>query len=203
GAYGVSDSASWVQAEIAVGGPVRAPAAFADPARRTAGGRRVFDPAGYDPPLREVLGWRGRFELLAVKVAPGIADEEVAALDGEVEFVALGQELKEAVLWLGRPYARGRRATGLPSGAAMAGGADQPGRRAPVRGVLYEPNPAVIRAHLIGALAESLDAWQIDPTIAYLSADEARPTPFARAWRVEAVLPFGFDRVRRHLRALD
>src|SRR5262249_14936285 len=99
--------------------------------------------------------------------------------------------------------ARGRRATVLPSGASMAGGTDTPGRCASVGAVLYEPNPAVIRAHLIGVLAESLDAWQIDPTIGYLSADEAAPTPFARAWRVEAVLPFGFARVRRHLRALD
>jgi hypothetical protein len=69
--------------------------------------------------------------------------------------------------------------------------------------VLYEPNPAVIRAHLVGTLAAALGAWQIDASIAYLSADAVALTPFARAWRVESVLPFGVDRVRRHLRSLD
>lgn len=201
-ALGIGGRTDWVRGDIDGGGPVLAEAAFVDPVRRTADGRRVFDADAYDPPLRDVLGWRGRFRSMAVKVAPGIRDEDVAELPGEVEFVAEGNDLKEAVLWIGAVAGEGRRATLLPSGATLAAVVEAPAASAPVGRVLYEPNAAVIRAHLIGTLARMLDAWQIDPTIAYLSADKVRPTPFARAWMVEAVLPFGVDRVRRHLRSL-
>jgi hypothetical protein len=53
----------------------------------------------------------------------------------------------------------------------------------------------VTRAGLVGELGRSLDAWQVDPRIAFLTADEARPTPFARLLRIEASLPFDLRRV--------
>jgi len=200
-AYGVEGRTTWLRAEIADGGPVRVAAAFVDPARRSVAGGRTFDVRAYQPPLAEVLGWRARFELLAVKVAPGIPDEAVAGSGAEVEFVALGDDLKEAVLWFGAGITPLRRATLLPSGAQLFAERDQPCRVAGAGAVLYEPNAAVIRAHLIGLLAHALDGWQIDPSIAYLCADSVRPTPFARAWLVETVLPFSVDGVRRYLRA--
>ena len=200
--YGLAERSDWVRGDITNGGPVRAEAAFVDPVRRSATGRRIFDVRAYDPPLPEVLAWQGRFRSMAVKVAPGIGDEDVIALDGEVEFVAEGNDLKEAVLWLGEAAGHGRRATVLPGPATLCADSDPPAPLAAAGAILYEPNPAVIRAHLIGTLAAMLDAWRIDETIAYLSAAESRPTPFARAWRVESVLPFSVDGVRRHLRAL-
>lgn len=96
---------------------------------------------------------------------------------------------------------RGRRATLLPSGATLHARMDPPTPLQPIGRLLYEPDAAVIRAHLIGTLAANLGAWQIDPNIAYLSSDAYTPSPFARAWQVERVLPFGVDRVRRYLRA--
>ena len=200
--WGVAARSEWVCADIAEGGPVRAEAAFVDPGRRTGAGRRVFDVRGYDPPLPDVLAWQRRFRAMAVKVAPGIRDEDVADLDAEVEFVSEGGDLKEAVLWLGAFASRGRRATVLPMGATLWAEGDAVTDMAPAGTVLYEPDAAVIRSHLIGRLAGQLNAWQIDETIAFLSADERRETPFARAWRVETVLPFSVDGVRRHLRAL-
>jgi SAM-dependent methyltransferase len=198
-ALGVAEAADWVRAEIGEGGPALAAAACVDPSRRE-GRRRIFSPAAYDPPLDSVLSWRNRFAVLAVKVAPGIRDEFVARLDGEVEFVAVGEDLKEAVLWLGVDE-RGRRATLLPAGVSLHGEPDQVARVASPGRFLIEPNPAVIRAHLLGQLAQMLDAWQIDPTIAYLSSDRPTETPFARSWVVEDVLPFGVARVRSFLRA--
>lgn len=99
--YGVGARAAWVRADIADGGPLRAAAAFVDPSRRDAQGRRIFAAAHYDPPLPEVLRWRARFPLLAVKAAPGITDADLAGFDGEAEFVSHGGDLKEAVLWRG------------------------------------------------------------------------------------------------------
>lgn len=200
-AYDLSDVTDWLRADIREGGPARADVAFVDPARRAADSRRVFDGRAYQPPLGEILGWRRRFSTLAVKVAPGISDAEAGQAD-EAEFVAVGLELKEAVLWCGAAATQGRRATLLPGGATLFAEQDPAAPLAPAGAFLYEPNAAVIRAHLIGTLAGQLGAWQIDPSIAYLSGDSLVQTPFARAWRIEAVLPFSVDGVRRHLRAL-
>jgi len=68
---------------------------------------------------------------------------------------------------------------------------------------LYEPDPAVIRAHVIGQLANQLGAAQIDREIAYLTGGRAIGTPFARCWRVIEWLPWNLKRLRVRLRALD
>jgi hypothetical protein len=61
----------------------------------------------------------------------------------------------------------------------------------------------VIRAHLVEHLAHDLPACKIDPDIAYLTADTLVETPFAAAYRVDEVMPFGLKAVNKSLRALD
>jgi hypothetical protein len=46
-----------------------------------------------------------------------------------------------------------------------------------------------------------LNAWQIDPTIAYLCAAERVETPLARAYPVEEWFPFSLKEIQRRLRA--
>jgi hypothetical protein len=68
--------------------------------------------------------------------------------------------------------------------------------------VLYEPDGAVIRAHLVEQLAGRLNATKLDPDIAYLTAGAYTPTPFARAYTIEEHLPFNLKKLRARLRAL-
>jgi SAM-dependent methyltransferase len=68
---------------------------------------------------------------------------------------------------------------------------------------LYDPDPAVGRAELVRSLAAHLGAWQLDSRIAYLTADEAVATPFARRFRILAALPFAERRLLEELRSLD
>ncbi|MEV3921606.1 class I SAM-dependent methyltransferase [Actinomadura coerulea] len=190
-------------------------AVFADPGRRTARGR-VFDPRSYEPPLDVVLAMAGQVPAACVKVAPGIPHEAVP--DGaEAEWVSVGGEVKEAALWLGELAGEaGRRATLLPSDTRPSGsepfsetepgartltprGLDAPDVRAWGR-YLYEPDGAVIRAHLVGEVAELVGGGLADPRIAYVTSDELRPTPFASAYEVEDVLPFSVKRLRAELR---
>jgi SAM-dependent methyltransferase len=65
---------------------------------------------------------------------------------------------------------------------------------------LYEPDPAILRAGLVRPLAEQLSAAQLDPDIAYLTADRPVSIPFARCWPVEAWFPFQLKRLRTYLR---
>ena len=44
------------------------------------------------------------------------------------------------------------------------------------------------------------NAKQLDPEIAYLTADQKTETPFARSWQVEDWMPFQLKRLRTHLR---
>jgi SAM-dependent methyltransferase len=210
-AYAVQSRIAFVQADLEQASPPAAEALFFDPARRV-GGRRVFTLAAYRPPITLVDHWRVRTPAIGVKVAPGVGDDELAALgEIEVEFISVDGELKEAVLWFGPLAAPGRRATLLSHDDAAAREPPTLHSRdtapsaplAPPANYLYEPDPAVIRAHLVTTLAARLGAAQLDPMIAYLTADHAVATPFARCWRVISWLPFNLKRLRERLHALD
>jgi hypothetical protein len=157
-----------------------------------------------------VEGWRAHIPAVGVKVAPGVADDELAPLGvREVEFISVDGELKEAALWFGPLAAEGRRATLLRAedGRRVVHTLlEQPGLQAALSepaGFLYEPDPAVLRARAVAVLAGQIGAAQLDRQIAYLTADRAVATPFARCWRVLEWQPFGLKRLRARLRALD
>ncbi|WUG05082.1 methyltransferase domain-containing protein [Streptomyces sp. NBC_00467] len=172
-------------------------AVFLDPARR--GGRgRIFDPEAYSPPLSWAIEAVRRAGTGAVKIAPGIPHELIPD-DAEAEWISDGGDVKEAVLWFGTtPGAR--RATLLPGPHSLPGrGLPDPAVRTVGR-YLYEPDGAVIRAHLVAEVAEDLDGGLIDETIAYITSDELRPTPFATAYEITDELPFNLKKLKALLR---
>jgi SAM-dependent methyltransferase len=184
-------------------------AAFIDPARR-AQGRRTFDVEAYEPAWPFVTELLARMPAAAAKLAPGIPHDLVPA-GVEAEWVSSGGSLKEAVLWAGALRAGGvlRRATLLPSGATMTATTTSSTTvdEAPATGVMrryiYEPDDAVVRAHLVGDLARSLDGVLPDATTAYITSDRLVSTPFAQAFEVDAVMPFSLKRLRAALRERD
>ncbi|MCX4698521.1 methyltransferase domain-containing protein [Streptomyces sp. NBC_01352] len=172
-------------------------AVFVDPARR--GGRgRIFDPEAYSPPLSWAIGTALKAPHAALKVAPGIPHEAVPA-DAEAEWISDGGDVKEAVLWFGTG-AGAVRATLLPGPRTLLGrGLPNPRVRSVGR-YLYEPDGAVIRAHLVAEVAEDLDGGLVDETIAYITADELRPTPYASAYEITDRLPFNVKKLKALLR---
>ena len=175
---------------------------FVDPARR-AGGRRVFDPRAYAPPLPLVLSWRDRVRSLGVKVAPGV-DHDAVPDDVEVELVSLHGDVKEAVLWCGASRRGHRRtATLLPAGDVLVDDpVPAPEVRPPGRWLL-EPDGAVVRSHLVAQVCEQVGGWLVDQTIAYVSADARVPTSYGKWFEVLEVMPFGLKPLRERLRAYD
>jgi hypothetical protein len=158
-----------------------ADAVFVDPARRF-GGRRLRT-GDSEPPLDWCTALAERVAGVGIKAAPGL-DRGSVPQGWEVEFVAEGRDLKEAVLW--SPALRGAptRATLLPAGDQLLANPGGPvDCRAPGE-YLLDPNPAVTRAGLVEDLARHLGAWKIDPMIAFLSADIPVRTPFGRTLRV-------------------
>lgn len=171
-------------------------AVFVDPSRRSARGR-VFDPEGYSPPLSWAVGAAGRTRCAALKAAPGIPHEAVPE-GAAAEWVSDHGEVKEAVLWFGAGAANGARirATLLPGGHTLTGPAQDAPEVGPVGGYLYEPDGAVIRAHLVAEVAARVGGRLIDPSIAYVTADELVETPFATAYRITDALPFHLKRLK-------
>lgn len=177
---------------------------FADPARRTTGGRRRHDPAAYDPPLDRVLAVRETVPALGVKVGPAIPHSAVPP-DAEAQWVSVDGEVVEAGLWFGplAPDGPGRTALVVRDGAATTVRAAQDLPRpdvGPVGGYLYEPDGAVIRAGLIAQVAADVRGRLVDSTIAYVTSDHLAATDLARTYRVLDTMPFGLKRLRTALR---
>ncbi|MCC9310355.1 class I SAM-dependent methyltransferase [Kitasatospora sp. RB6PN24] len=174
-------------------------AVFTDPARRGARGR-IFDPEAYSPPLSWAIEAGRATRYGALKVAPGIPHEAVPA-DAEAEWVSDHGDVKEAVLWFGTGAGEPHRATLLPGRHTLTGGRLPDPAAGPVREYLYEPDGAVIRAHLVAEVAERLGgATLLDPHIAYLTSDTLTPTPWATPYRITDVLPFNVKRLKALLR---
>ncbi|MEO3974166.1 methyltransferase domain-containing protein [Streptomyces sp. CAU 1734] len=173
-------------------------AVFVDPARR--GGRgRVFDPEAYSPPLSWAVEAARARPYAALKIAPGIPHELVPD-DFTAEWISDHGDVKEAVLWRAGAAAEHTTATLLPGPHTLAGrGLPNPPVR-PVGRYLYEPDGAVIRAHLVAEIAQELNGGLIDETIAYITSDELRRVPYATAYEITDVLPFGLKKLKALLR---
>ena len=172
--------------------------AYADPARRGARGR-AFRADDWAPP------WSFVASLLStpscVKVAPGIPHSLVP--EGvEAEWVSEAGEVKEAVLWSPALATAARRATVIGRGGlATLTEEDDPGAgTGPVAAYLYEPDGAVIRAGLVTAVAAGVRGHLLDRRIAYVAADAAYQSPFARSYRVAAELPYREKQLKAALR---
>ncbi|WP_335978183.1 MULTISPECIES: class I SAM-dependent methyltransferase [Streptomycetaceae] len=197
-ALGLADRIEVRCADVADADTAGCDAVFVDPARRSGRGR-TFDPEAYSPPLSWALAAARTVPYAAVKVAPGVPHEAVPA-DAEAEWVSDRGEVKEAALWFGTGPGT-VRATLLPGGAELT--APGPPPAPPVRPVgryLYEPDGAVIRAHLVALVASEVGGGLIDPTIAYVTGDDPHPTPYAAAYEIRDALPFGLKRLKALLR---
>ncbi len=199
-------------------------AALFDPSRRadrTDGSRRrVRDASDYAPPLEFLTALRAQFPALCVKVSPALDDDTLQSFDTRVEFLSDRGECKEAALWFGpltESLPAASHAAGSYSGdhnylatllqpgappATLTPFACEPPPLSAPRPWLLEPDPAVIRAHLVPQIAALTNAAQITPGIAYLTADTLLPTPFATAYRVLDWLPYQEKAVRARLRQL-
>jgi len=172
--------------------------AFADPARRGPAGRS-FRAADWTPP------WPFVEQLLrrdsCIKVAPGIPHDLLP--DGvEAEWVSDHGEVKEAALWAGRLAVTRRRATVMGHGglATLTDEDDTTDAVDDMRRFFYEPDGAVIRAGLVGAVAVGVGGSLIDPKIAYVTSESPYTTPFARAYEVLEELPYREKQLKAALR---
>ncbi|WP_347754459.1 class I SAM-dependent methyltransferase [Agrococcus sp. ProA11] len=182
--------------------PIDVEALWFDPARRD-DRRRLSDPGDWSPALDRVFA-RAAEQPAGVKLAPGI-DRSLLPSDAEQQWVTDGLETVEAVVWTGRLARPGIARSALvlsDAGAAELAGEPAHPEQGTLGDVLYEPAGAVIRAELIGALAERLGAAAISEGIAYLSGSAQHATPLAQAFRVRETMPLDERGIAKRMRAL-
>ncbi|MEX1019519.1 MAG: hypothetical protein WDZ49_07665 [Litorilinea sp.] len=195
--------------------------AFLDPPRR-AEGRRLMRLGQILPtwaPIRALLSRVGR---VCLKLMPGIDDAEIPA-DAAVEFISHAGVCKESNLWLGLDIREsagqetGGRQASVPARLAAVHTAENwhtlaaSGRQPPIGPleagqVLYEPDPAVIRAGPFDELCRDLNLHLFDAQIAYLMSNTpgAKPvaTPFATVFQIEEVHPYALKLLNARVQAL-
>lgn len=210
-ALGLSDRAGVHEGDVNKESPGAHPLLLCDPARR--GGRgRVFDPAAYSPPWDVATALAEAAGAACLKAAPGIPHEALSPT-AAAEWISVDGELKETALWFGA-LAKGprRRATVLherPGLSAREGSvahldADPDLRPTPVaaaRRYLYDPDPAVVRSHLVAEAAARVDGALLDERIAYFTSDRVEVSPLWRVLEIVECAPFSAKRLRASVRS--
>ncbi|MFC7432340.1 MULTISPECIES: SAM-dependent methyltransferase [unclassified Agrococcus] len=178
-------------------------AIWADPARRDASGRRLPVEA-WSPALPWLLTLASE-RPMGVKLGPAI-DRDLLPADAEAQWVTVDGETVEAVAWTGALARPGVTSSALvldDAGAHELAGTpdadDVPVR--PLGAWVHEPAGAVIRARLIGRVAEGIGAGAVSERIAYLTTDDDVTSPFTQRFRVLDVLALDERSLQRELRA--
>ncbi|HLS02132.1 MAG TPA: SAM-dependent methyltransferase, partial [Beutenbergiaceae bacterium] len=130
------------------------------------------------------------------------------------QWISVDGAVVEAGLWFGplAPHAgrsalvihRDEHGKRITSELVWPGDADAPAPSADagaLQGYLYEPGGAVIRAGLVAKVAQELNGHLVDDGIAYITTEQAHPTPFAQGYRVIDSFDFGVKRLRAYLQS--
>ncbi|MDN5790702.1 MAG: class I SAM-dependent methyltransferase [Micrococcales bacterium] len=190
--------------------------AWVDPARRVPGvadirGRtkRTFALDAISPPWSHVLGVADLVPATGAKLSPAFPHAAIPP-GAEAQWSSWHGEVLECAIWWGPLVATPGRTAAVCTQTATTivteGDAD------PARGVpllsgldhvaewLYEPDRAIIRAGLTGALVAAVDGAELGAGMGYVTSPAAYDIAFARRYRVVAALPLSAKPLARWLR---
>lgn len=180
-------------------------ALFLDPSRRR-GTRRIMNPDDWSPSPDTIASLLADRPAAAIKLSPAVNIEEL--LDrfpepDEIECISYRGENKEVVFWYGTPAKKGtRRATMLPCETTFQSQGSEDTKVAEPGMFIYDPDPALLHAGLLGGFAEQHNLWALDPQIGFLSGDAEVDSPFLDGFRVLEVETLDPRKMRARLRKL-
>lgn len=178
---------------------------FVDPARRSLAGPRDTasararperDPSRWSPPWSFVAGID--HPRVAAKVAPGFEPGP----GWQAEWVSVGRTVVECSLFSWALSGAQRRAVVMtpPPPTVIAADPDRECARADVVGSwLHEPDPAVVRAGAVSALAAQEGLVAVDRDSSWLTGEQPSSSPALRSYLVLAELAGSARQQRRQL----
>ncbi len=178
-----------------------------DPDRRSLDPRRAVSLDDYAP---GPAFWKDAFLRVAagaLKLSPaGDFAGHFTAPEYEIELISLRGECKEATVWSGELVSCRRRATRLPENVTWTdrdGPLDDRVAVAPLAGVIYDPDPSLLRAGLLDGFARAHHLFRVSDDVDYLTSDGLVETPFLSPFQVREESPLDLKRLRRLLERHD
>jgi THUMP domain-like len=207
--------------QLPTGEGARHTAAWLDPARRTPGvtdargrTRRVFNLDAISPSWSTVQSIARALPATGAKLSPSFPHHAIPD-DAEAQWTSLAGEVLECTIWWGALVNRvgrsavvigshGRSWTVREADAGSAGGAAPVASSLTQIGAwLYEPDRAVIRAGLTGALTSVVDGLELDSGVGYVTSDRCVDVGYARRFAVSESMPLNVKALRAWLRDRD
>jgi SAM-dependent methyltransferase len=209
-AYDVASRVRAVVADVEQWVP-KADAVHIDPPRRDGQGRRQLAAGQWQEWIQQVRSLAEEHKHIGGKLSPAV---DLAQLDwaDEVELISENGTLKQAMAWCGKLARSRRAATVIRSGLGQTKAietlsSDAPIGRPELAGhlaaglILHEPDAAVVRAGLLGNLAERLGTGLVDPHLPLLTGGaHDTETLLARRYEVLEVAGWSIKRVKQLLR---
>jgi THUMP domain-like len=182
-----------------------------DPDRRSTG-RRTTHVEAHDPPAETIDRLLTVAPAGAIKLAPAAEIPLAWREAAESEWISSARQCRQLVAWFG-PLAQfsGADSIGLHratlisrTGDAPASIVGKPHVECPVAATIgryvYDPDPAVVAAGLIGAVSGEHGLAALVAGGAYLTADRLTTDPLLAAFAVSEVMPWDVRRLKRVLR---
>lgn len=183
-----------------------------DPDRR-ATGKRSTTIEEHAPGPQLIDRWLRTSPHGAVKLAPATDPPSAWGNACELEWITSRRECRQLVAWFGQlaQTPGQRRATIVdadyahpanPIAATFAGSPDVPFAIAhEVLAYLYDPDPAILAAGLLGAIADHHQLKSLGPGGAYLTGDAKTADPLLVLFAIQDCLPLRAPAVAQHLAA--
>jgi hypothetical protein len=207
--------------QMPTGEGARHTGAWLDPARRIPGvadalgrTRRVFRLDSISPSWSTVQSIARSLPATGAKMSPSFPHAAVPA-GTEAQWTSFAGEVLECAIWWG-PLVRtagrsalvigpkGRSWTVREADAGPSGGvAPVASSLGKVGAWLYEPDRAVIRAGLTGALTSVVEGIELDAGVGYVTSDNCADVGYARRFAVIESMPLNVKALRAWLRDRD
>jgi hypothetical protein len=181
-----------------------------DPNRRPQG-RRTTRLERHEPDLPAIERMRLANPHAAIKLAPACQPPDAWRHEAEWEWISRDRQCRQLVAWFGRlaEHPGRRRATVLECRAPGASfrrsvvgdAAVQALVAARLGRYVFDPDPAVVAAGLVGVIAAQNTLSAIDAHAAYLTGDHPADDAALACFEVTDVLPFDLKRLKSVLRA--
>ena len=209
------------ETQLPTGEGARHTGAWLDPARRIPGSadalgrtRRVFRLDSISPTWATVRSIARSLPATGAKLSPSFPHAAIP-VGTEAQWTSFAGEVLECAIWWGPLVTTAgrsalvigsngrswtvREADAGPSGAV----APVASSLAQVGAWLYEPDRAVIRAGLTGALTSVVDGVELDSGVGYVSSDNCLDVGYARRFAVVESMPLNTKALRAWLRDRD
>jgi hypothetical protein len=172
-------------------------AVYIDPDRR-ATGKRQTQLDNISPNFETIKKIVEKYHNVVVKLSPLLDYEDELLSDYCFEFVSHQGELKECLLKTGQLMNK-KQAVLLPQNIIFTEENSAPSHLTTVQKWLLEPDPAIIRGHLVNDLANELKMSRLDENIALLTSDTEPTEIYGRKYLVTDTFNYNLKSLDQYL----